>query len=88
MPLGNLRSDKPAVLIFKSPRGGYNVMRLDEHKDVVNLAKLEGLPNVTFAHKDGFLAAIKADTLDEAIRVTKELIPHAITRPPSATLKI
>jgi len=74
---------RPAVLISRSPRGGYNITRLDEHKNVINLANLEGKPHVTFAHKGGFLAVIDAKSAEEAAEIAKQLIPHAVVRGPS-----
>jgi len=76
-------TSRPAVLISKSPRGGYNITRLDEHKDVINLANLEGKPHVTFVHKGGFLAVIDAKDAKEAAEIGKQVVQYAIVRGPS-----
>jgi len=76
-------TNRPAVLISKSPRGGYNITRLDEHKDLIHLANLAGKPHVTFAHSAGFIAVIDAKDAKEAAEITKQLIPYAIVRGPS-----
>jgi len=79
-------SSRPAVLTSKSLRGGYNITRLDEHKDAINLSKLEGLPHVTFAHKGGFIAVIDGKDGREAAEIAKQLIPHAVVRGPSVKI--
>jgi len=74
---------RPAVLIPRSPRGGYNITRLDEHKNVINLANLKGMQHVTFAHPGGFLAVIDAKDAKEAAEIAKQLIPHAVVKGPA-----
>ncbi|MEM1638131.1 MAG: hypothetical protein QW247_10535 [Pyrobaculum sp.] len=69
LDLSVIKEEEPVVIAVKDIRnpGAYSLWRPDRHKDRIDFRKLQG-DAVIFKHQSGFMAVVKADSAEEAVK--------------------
>lgn len=69
LDLSVIKEEEPVIIAVKDLRnpGAYSLWRPDRHKDRIDFRKLQG-DSVVFKHQSGFMAVVRANSAEDAVR--------------------